>query len=81
MAVFERWTRAVIPFRIFVLAFWFAVTIVGTLCAVRLPALLSISLVIPGTSSEQADTIPARHFAENPEGTYTVVFRMAQLGR
>jgi RND superfamily putative drug exporter len=72
----ERWTRTVIRFRLLVLAFWLALAAVGILSAVRLPALLSNSLAVPGTSSEQADTTLAQHFAENPEGTFTVVFRL-----
>jgi RND superfamily putative drug exporter len=69
----ERWTRAVIRFRFVVLACWLAVAILGTLSAVRLPGLLSTSLSVPGTSSERAATTLAQHFAENPEGTFTVV--------
>jgi RND superfamily putative drug exporter len=71
----ERWTRAVIRFRFVVLACWLAVAAVGTFSSVRLPALLSTSLAVPGTSSEQADTTLVQHFAENPQGTFTVVFR------
>ena len=70
----EGWTRAVIRFRILVLACWLAIAIVGALSAVQLPSLLSTSLAVPGTSSQRADTILAQHFRENPEGTFTVVF-------
>ncbi|HEX8917707.1 MAG TPA: MMPL family transporter, partial [Chloroflexota bacterium] len=71
----ERWTRVVIRFRFFVLACWLAIAVVGAVSAVRLPPLLTTSLAVPGTSSEQADTILARHFAQNPDGTFTVVLR------
>jgi RND superfamily putative drug exporter len=73
----ERWTRIVIRWRIVVIAGWVAVVVVGSLSAVRLPGLLSTSLAVPGTGSEQADTILAQHFGENIEGTFTVVFRVA----
>jgi uncharacterized membrane protein YdfJ with MMPL/SSD domain len=76
MTMLELWTRAIIRFRFVVLACWLAVAVVGMFSAMRLPALLSTSLTVPGTSSEQADAILAQHFAENPEGTFTVVFRV-----
>jgi putative drug exporter of the RND superfamily len=71
----ERWTRAMIRFRFVVLGCWLVVAILGALSAMHLPALLSTSLSVPGTSSERADTALAQHFAENPEGTFTVVSR------
>jgi uncharacterized membrane protein YdfJ with MMPL/SSD domain len=70
----ERWTRAVLRFRPIVLACWLAVLVVGVLSGARLPALLSNSLAVPGTDSEAAQTILARHFHERPDGTFTVVF-------
>jgi uncharacterized membrane protein YdfJ with MMPL/SSD domain len=73
--VLERWTRSVIRLRFVVLVCWLAVVVVGILSATRLPPLLSTSLAVPGTSSQLADTILARHFGENPDGTFTVLFR------
>jgi RND superfamily putative drug exporter len=70
----ESWTRAVLRFRLIVLACWLAVLVVGALSAARLPALLSNSLDVPGTDSEAAQTLLARHFHERPDGTFTVVF-------
>ncbi|MGA3215054.1 MAG: MMPL family transporter [Acidimicrobiales bacterium] len=72
----ERWTRVVVRWRFLVIALWVALVILGVLCAGRLPGLLSTSLAVPGTSSEQADAILAQHFAENVEGSFTVVFRV-----
>ncbi len=72
----ERWTRAVIRWRVVVIACWIALVIVGTLSTVRLPELLSTSLAVPGTSRQLANTILDRHFGENIEGTFTVVFRV-----
>ncbi|MGO8874277.1 MAG: MMPL family transporter [Acidimicrobiales bacterium] len=73
----ESWTRGVVRFRVIVVACWLAIVIVGAASAVRLPALLSISLAVPGTSSQQADDILVQHFAQNADGTFTVVFRLA----
>jgi len=73
----ERWTHVVIRGRILVIALWIAVIIVGTFSAVRLPALLSTSLAVPGSDSGQADAILTQHFGENVEGTFTVVFHVS----
>ncbi|MGO9911993.1 MAG: MMPL family transporter [Acidimicrobiales bacterium] len=73
----ERWTRAVLRWRILVIACWVAVVIVGALSAARLPQLLSTSLAVPGSSSQQANTILERHFGESIEGSFTVVQRTA----
>jgi RND superfamily putative drug exporter len=71
--VLERWTRAVIKWRIVVIALWVAVMIVGALSATQLSGLLTTSLTVPGTSSAQADSILIHKFHENIEGTFTVV--------
>ncbi|MGO9581740.1 MAG: MMPL family transporter [Acidimicrobiales bacterium] len=76
--VLERWTRAVIRWRVVVIACWIAMLVVGALSAGALPGLLSTSLAVPGTGSEQADAILTQHFGENIEGTFTVVFRVGQ---
>ena len=81
MTVLDRWTRGVIRFRFLVVACWVLVAVVGAVSAVRLPALLSTSLAVPGTSSQQADTELAQHFQENPDGTFTVVFDVGKAGR
>jgi RND superfamily putative drug exporter len=73
----ERWTHAVIRWRILVVALWIALIIVGTFSAVRLSALLSTSLAVPGSDSGRADAILTQHFGENVEGTFTVVFHVS----
>lgn len=78
MPMLERWTRAVIHFRFVVLACWLVVALLGAFSAVHLPALLSTSLAVPGTSSERANTTLAQYFADNPEGTFTVVLRLGR---
>jgi len=73
----ERWTRVVIRWRFVVILLWVALVVVGVFLAGRLPGLLSTSLAVPGTGSEQADAILTQHFGENIEGTFTVVFHVA----
>ncbi len=55
----ERWTRAVLRYRLIVLACWLLVLVLGALAAPRLSPLLSNSLAVPGTGSEAAQTILA----------------------
>ena len=69
----ERWTRAVVHYRAVVIAAWIVVVLLGSLSATRLPDLLTTSLTVPGSGSAQANTLLARHFGENVEGTFTVV--------
>jgi RND superfamily putative drug exporter len=73
--VLERWTRAVVRWRAVVVAGWVAIIVLGIFSAVRLPALLTTSLTVPGTSSAQANQILEKHFAENIEGSFTVIVR------
>ena len=70
----ERWTRAVLRFRVPVLVFWLAVVVVGAVAAARLSPLLSNSFDVPGTDSERARTILAHHFDERTDGEFTAVF-------
>ena len=69
----ERWTRLVIKRRIIVISIWVAIIVVGVFSASRLSGLLTTSLSVPGTSSNQANAILIRDFHENIEGTFTVV--------
>ena len=73
----ERWTRGVLRFRVAVLAVWLVVLVVGVWSTSRLPGLLSNSFEVPGTDSDRARTILARHFGDRPDGAFTVVFRVA----
>ncbi|HKI91580.1 MAG TPA: MMPL family transporter, partial [Gaiellaceae bacterium] len=70
----ERWTRGVLRRRTLVLAGWLTVLVAGTFAAVGLPGRLATSFAVPGTESEQARAILARHFDERPDGVFTVVF-------
>ena len=75
----ERWTRAVIRWRIVVIACWVAVILFGALSAVKLPDLLTTSLTVPSTNSAQANQILARHFGENIEGSFTVILPQTKV--
>jgi len=69
----EAFTRAVIRRRVVVVILWALLAVGGLVSSTRLPGLLSTSLAVPGTSSEEANAILTRHFGENTEGTFTVV--------
>ena len=69
----EPWTRGVLRFRVPILICWLAVVVVGAIAAARLSPLLSNSFAVPGTDSERARAILARHFDERTDGAFTVV--------
>ena len=71
----ERWTRAVVRWRVVVLVLWALVVVAGALGATHLSARLTTSLSVPGSSSERANAVLVRAFHENVEGTFTVVVR------
>ncbi|HVM58704.1 MAG TPA: MMPL family transporter [Gaiellaceae bacterium] len=73
----ERWTRAVLRFRVPILLCWLAVLGVGVVASIRLPALLSNTFTVPGTDSDRARVLLADAFGERPDGVFTVVFRVA----
>jgi len=72
----ERWTRAVLRFRLAVVVAWLAVLLLGAWSLSRLPPLLSTSFAVPGTESERARTLLAEHFGERPDGVFVVVFEV-----
>jgi RND superfamily putative drug exporter len=76
--VLERWTRAVVRWRVVVIACWVAIVLLGALSAFKLPDLLTTSLTVPGTSSAQANQILADHFGENIEGSFTVILHQTK---
>jgi uncharacterized membrane protein YdfJ with MMPL/SSD domain len=76
--VLERWTRAVVRWRVVVVACWVAIILLGALSAFKLPDLLTTSLTVPGTSSAQANEILAHHFDENIEGSFTVILHQTK---
>ena len=70
----ERWTAAVLRYRVLVLLVWLGALLAGVWAAPRLPPLLSDSFAVPGTDSERALSILARNFGERPDGAFVVVF-------
>ena len=72
----ERWTRAVLRFRVPVLLCWLVVLAVGIVASLRLTPLLSNTFSVPGTDSDRARVILARDFGERPDGVFTVIFRV-----
>lgn len=70
----ELWTRAVVRNRLAVIAIWISITITGSFASANLGEHLTTSLVVPGSQSASADAILAEHFAENTEGTFTVLY-------
>jgi len=69
----DRWTRWVIRRRVVIVAAWAVVAVLGMAASVAISGLLSTSLAVPGSDSQRADIILSRHFAQNIEGTFTVV--------
>ena len=73
----EQWTLFVLRWRRRVLVAWAAVAAAGVVAALLLPAQLTNSFAVPGSESEQAGRALAAGFGERPEGSFTVVFRVA----
>jgi putative drug exporter of the RND superfamily len=71
-----RWTLFVVRFRRPILAAWLAVLVAGIALSLLLPGHLANSFAVPGTSSERAEAALARGFGEQPESSFTVVFRV-----
>ena len=76
----ERWTRAVLRFRLLVLGLALALLAGGVVASQRLPALLSNSFAVPGTESDRAATLLERGFGERTDGTFTVVVSVPRPG-
>jgi RND superfamily putative drug exporter len=72
--VLERWTAAVLRFRVGVILIWLVVLVAGAWAAPRLPPLLTSSFDVPDTDSERAEAILARDFGERADGAFVVVF-------
>ncbi len=74
----ERWTRGVLRLRVPILSCWLAVVVVGVLAAIHLTPLLSNTFSVPGTASDRAGLILTDAFGEQPDGVFTVVFRVGR---
>lgn len=77
----EGWTRSVIRYRLAITTGWLILTILGLMAASNLDSHLTTSLSVPGSQSERADQILSRHFQENIEGTFTVVFQFKNASK
>jgi RND superfamily putative drug exporter len=60
---------------------WLAVICFGAFASTGLNSKLSTSLAVPGSDSTAAEEIQIKHFGENSEGTFTVVYNFAQASK
>jgi RND superfamily putative drug exporter len=72
--VLEEWTRYVIKHRSVVFLVWILAIFLGVIGGSHLNSHLTTSLSIPNTPSARADSILAKEFSENVEGTFTVIY-------
>jgi RND superfamily putative drug exporter len=70
----STFTRQVIKFRLVVVFLWIGIIAFGVFANGGINAKLSTSLAVPGSESTKAEEITVRHFGENSEGTFTVVY-------
>jgi uncharacterized membrane protein YdfJ with MMPL/SSD domain len=73
----ERWTHFVLRFRWPIIAGWIAVILVGGFASTRLSSLLSNAFTVPGTDSERVRTLLQKHLGDRSDGSFTVVFEVA----
>jgi len=59
---------------------WVVVLGAGIYANTKLTPLLSNSFAVPGTDSERVRTLLGRHFADRPDGSFTVVFEVRSSG-
>ena len=70
-----NWTQAVVKHRRSILATWLILIVVGLFAASNLNQYLTTSLEVPGSQSEKANSLLAKNFDENTEGTFTVIYK------
>jgi len=61
-----------------VIAIWIALSAAGVFGGVQLDKYLTTSLEIPGSNSAAASKVLQERFSENPEGSFTVLYRYKQ---
>ena len=74
----EKWARASIRFRLPIVAIWLTLIILGIFTATGLNQRLTTSLTVPGSPSSHAETVAAKAFGENAEGTFTVFYKFGK---
>jgi len=67
-------TKLIIKFRVVVILLWICVMVFGAIASMGVSGKLSTSLAVPGSESTKAEEITVKHFDENSEGTFTVVY-------
>ncbi len=72
-----RWTRLALRLRWPLLAAWAVVLVAGGYGASRLSALQSNVFSVPGSDSERVRSILAQRFGDRSDGSFTVVFEVA----
>src|SRR5215216_4785935 len=71
------WTRFVLRHRWIVLGSWLVALVAGGVASSGLSKLLSNEFTVPGTDSEEARTILRDRFGQRDDGSFLVVFRVA----
>src|SRR5216683_6300510 len=71
------WTRLVLRHRALVLGFWIVVFLGGGFASTKLAPLLSNTFAVPGTDSDRVRAALEQHFGDRPDGSFTVVFAVA----
>ena len=61
-----------------VVTIWILLTVAGVLAAINLDKHLTTSLEIPGSASAAANQVLNQEFAENTEGTFTIMYKYGQ---
>jgi RND superfamily putative drug exporter len=72
-----RWTRFVLRHRRIVLVAWLVVLVAGGYANSKLSPLLSNTFAVPGTDSDRVRNTLEQHFGDRPDGSFTVVFQVA----
>jgi uncharacterized membrane protein YdfJ with MMPL/SSD domain len=71
----ERWTRAMIRYRWWVVAAWTALFLMGMYATSGLSDLLTNRFSLPGTDTARADRILEEHFGQKTVGSFSVVVK------
>ena len=71
----ENWTLTVLKYRKSILLAWLIVIFLGLFSSTKIDSHLTTSLNVPRSSSQEADQILIKHFHENVEGTFTVIYQ------
>ena len=73
----ERWTRAMIRYRWWVVAIWTAIFLMGMYATAGLSDLLTNRFSLPGTDTARAEKILHDHYGQKTVGSFSVVVKGA----